>query len=256
MHIVRGFVVAAWAKRTVVLVALMAMVAGLVPPASAQPAPAGGKGPTIGLVPEVFQPSKPNAAPKGSTVPTEMGDGFLGVDSRAGVGEPGEVVERRTEDSTTVVTDDGTFETTFYDSPVNYRDAKGDLQPIDNTLVPAAKPGALRNKAGAVQVSLPAVIGAEPVRATKGNTSVAFTLRGGAKGAPSIGVPEALATEAGDPAATDKQAKLRPSPPTMTPCPASTWPTPPRPKGSRRTWCCPGPPRPPASTSPWSPAPA
>jgi hypothetical protein len=144
-------VVAAWAKRTVVLVALMAMVAGLVPPASAQPAPSRGKGPTIALEPETFAPGAINRTPQGGPVPEEKGQ-LLGGQPQP-EGERRELVERRTEDSQTFDAGGGVFETVFYDGAVNYRDESGTFQPIDSTLVPSGGRGAaLRSKAGAVDV--------------------------------------------------------------------------------------------------------
>ncbi len=53
----------------------------------------------------------------------------------------GEVVERRTERSKTVVTEDGRNETQFYDVPVHFKDAKGKWQKIDTKVVPSDEPG-------------------------------------------------------------------------------------------------------------------
>jgi hypothetical protein len=198
VHIGRGLVVAAWAKRTVVLVALMAMVAGLAPSASAQPAPSGGRGPAVAAEPERFAPGAINRRPVGGPVPSEEGQ-LLGGEQVEPGGERRELVERRTEDSETFDTGGGVLETVFYDGAVNYRDDAGNLQRIDSTLVPAAGRGAgLRSKAGPVDVELPAVLGSSPVRVSSEGVSVAFTLRG-AKGVPEVGVPAAGAALAAPP---------------------------------------------------------
>ncbi|HEV2070347.1 MAG TPA: fibronectin type III domain-containing protein [Acidimicrobiales bacterium] len=171
--------------RRVALLVVLAVTASLLtltPQAQAQEqrpgaAPAPGVAEVQAPPPDVANPEIIDPTPTGPGDPVTIGQ--AGLDSNLdGFAAAGEVVERRTEDSTTVVTEDGTYETTFYDAPVNYQDANGDWQPIDNTLVPADKPGALRNKAGAVEVTLPSEFGTEPVRAAKGDISVAFTLRG------------------------------------------------------------------------------
>lgn len=106
--------------------------------------------------------------------------------------ELGEVVGRRTETSRTVVADDGTFETTFYDHQVNFRDANGTWQPIDTTLVPGLRPGSLRAKSGPVEVSLPATLASAPVRVAKGDTVVELSLRGATRARASAGVPRSM----------------------------------------------------------------
>ncbi len=111
-------------------------------------------------------------------------------------------MERRTEDSRTFVAEDDTFQTVFYGAPVNYQDANGAWQPLDNALVPSAAPGgSLRNAAGAVEVSLPAVLGAAPVRVAKGDLEVSFSLRNSQGTTPSLGPSAKLPTPATDAAA-------------------------------------------------------
>jgi hypothetical protein len=177
---------------------MIAMVAGLTPAVSAQPAPSGGSVPTVGVAPEIFQPDRINRTPTGSDDPSNAKGGSSGL---AGLDEPGEVVERRTEDSRTFATEDGRFETVFYGGAVNYQDARGDWQPIDNRLVPGTSPGAaLRNAAAAVELSLPPVLGAGPVRVAGDDISVGFTLQG-AKATPSPGLSKGLPGPASDTAA-------------------------------------------------------
>jgi hypothetical protein len=156
-------------------------------PATAQQAPP--RPAPHGAAPEVFVPGAINRVPEGDAIPTA---GNAGTRPTGIVAAGGEVVERRTEDSRTFVTEDGGFETTFYGGAVNYRDAQGAWQPIDNSLVPAeGSNGALRNAAGPVDVSLPAVLGAEAVRVAKDDVSVGFRLNG-ADGGPTAGTPKAL----------------------------------------------------------------
>ncbi|MCA1842332.1 MAG: DNRLRE domain-containing protein, partial [Actinobacteria bacterium] len=95
-----------------------------------------------------------------------------------------EVVERRTERSRTSVTPDGHFETAFYGVPVNYRDAQGAWQPIDNTLVAGAAPDyGLRNAANRISVSLPATLDKAPVLVKADGRWLAFSLHGAGGGA-------------------------------------------------------------------------
>ncbi len=128
-----------------------------------------------------------------------------------GVVEPGEVLGRRTERSRTFVTDDGTYQTTFYDQPVHFRDSQGAWQPIDTTLVPEPTSGSLRTKASSVEVSLPAQLGAAPVRVATGSTAVEFSLRDATAAPAKIGVPAALpAASAGSAGSAATYAGARP----------------------------------------------
>src|SRR4051812_6264095 len=63
---------------------------------------------------------------------------------------------------------------------INYKDANGTWQPIDNSLV--ATTGGFRNKANAYSLKVPSSL-ADPVTIARGGNSVGFTLRGAA-GAP------------------------------------------------------------------------
>jgi hypothetical protein len=172
-----------------VVLALVASVTGA-PVASAQEAPAAGNEAATSVpAPEVFEPGAVNRTPVGGPVPEQSQ--LLGGDPTQPRGERRELVERRTEDSETFEVGGGVLETVFYDGAVNYRDESGNFQRIDPTLVPAGGPGAaVRSKAGPVDVELPAVLGASPVRVSSENVSVAFTLRG-ATGVPEVGVPAA-----------------------------------------------------------------
>ena len=79
---------------------------------------------------------------------------------------------------------DGTMKQVLTTGSVNYQDAQGKWQPIDNTLVAATQGGyAYQNKANGYGLALPADLGANPVTITRGKTSVSFALVGAA-GAP------------------------------------------------------------------------
>jgi hypothetical protein len=63
-----------------------------------------------------------------------------------------EVSALRTRFSNTYVNRDGTYTASLSASPVNYRDDKGDWQPIDSTLVPSSEPSfAFQNAANSFQ---------------------------------------------------------------------------------------------------------
>jgi RHS repeat-associated protein len=78
-----------------------------------------------------------------------------------------EIVGRRTATSRTYADDHGFLRTRVYPGPVNYRDAAGHWQPIDDTLVADAS-GGVRNKANSYRDSLPADL----------SNSVAFSAAG------------------------------------------------------------------------------
>jgi hypothetical protein len=66
----------------------------------------------------------------------------------------GDVPSLRTATSRTYRMSDGSYRAEFWARPVNYRDAKGHWQPIDDTLQRTSD-GALENAAGATDLSLP-----------------------------------------------------------------------------------------------------
>lgn len=168
---------------------------------------------TVVAEPEVFAPDAINRTPEGGPIPEDAGE--IANSTPGAIASPGEeVVERRTEDSRTVVAEDGSFETTFYQGAIHYRDGEGAWQGIDNTLVPA-NPGkgrgresaGLRNAAGPVELSLPPVLGTAPVTVRKDDVSVGFTLKGAAATSPSVGRPEALSDLASENPAAAAAAK-------------------------------------------------
>ncbi|MCW2987158.1 MAG: repeat protein, partial [Solirubrobacterales bacterium] len=79
-----------------------------------------------------------------------------------------ELEGKRTATSQTFRLPDGSRETRVYEAPINYRDAQGDWQPIEEGLEPAGG-GALTNGDNAFDLRLPARIGAGPVRLTIGD---------------------------------------------------------------------------------------
>ncbi len=89
-----------------------------------------------------------------------------------------EVVSLRTEYSKTITTLEG-LETTFSPQPLNYRDSKGQWQPIDSRLVADDAAGSgWRNTAAGYQVHFPANLAAGPVTVTANGKSVSWTLPG------------------------------------------------------------------------------
>lgn len=109
--------------------------------------------------PVTFEPGEINRTPVGAPIPETAAEQEMKLDlGGKAVGE--EIPERRTEQSKTVVGENGLLETQFFNEPVNFKDAEGVWQKIDNTLVPSSEPGqALRNAANSLKVALPGVIG-------------------------------------------------------------------------------------------------
>jgi hypothetical protein len=145
-------------------------------------------GPATG-VPETGA-SASTRPPLGGPIPNDAG-GLEQAPDLVGISQPGEVAARRTETTRTVVADDGTYQTTFYDHPIHFRDPEGAWQPIDTTLVAGPRPGSLRTKASAVEVSLPSSL-RSAVRVATGATAVEFALLGASAAPARTGLPEAL----------------------------------------------------------------
>ncbi|MGI8914478.1 MAG: hypothetical protein ACR2JY_11975, partial [Chloroflexota bacterium] len=94
---------------------------------------------------------------------------------RLGTGSAHELTDRRSRTSRTSVSAQGLFQTTISVGSLNYRDAHGAWQPIDDTLVPDPAPGsAFTNQANRYQLHLPAQLGAGPVQLTVGGQTVSF----------------------------------------------------------------------------------
>jgi hypothetical protein len=88
---------------------------------------------------------------------------------------PHEIVGMRTRTADTSVLPDGQYQTTIYPGPINYQDASGAWQPIDNALVPSSRPGyAYQNSANAYTVSLPQNLSDAPIRLDAGTAWVTF----------------------------------------------------------------------------------
>jgi len=121
-----------------------------------------------------------------------------------------ELPARRTASSRTYTLGHGLLQTVYAADAVNYRDAAGAWQPIDNTLTAtSATPGsAAVNRANRYQVHVPTSLGA-PVTVAAAGRSVAFALQGAAGTAVLAG--GAPATPAPSPAWTRRS--WRPTPP-------------------------------------------
>jgi RHS repeat-associated protein len=102
---------------------------------------------------------------KGSTeedlMPTSQGTEPGGGGETEGV----EIASARTATSDTFRLPDGSREARIYEMPINYEDRKGEWEPIEEGLEPAAH-GSLTNGANSFDLSLPAQLGSSPVRLT------------------------------------------------------------------------------------------
>lgn len=91
----------------------------------------------------------------------------------------GELTALRTASSRTFVTSGGARHAEVYTHPVNYRDASGAWQKIDDTLVTRSG-GGWRNTANDTAVDLPATLAAGPVRVARDGASIDLSLVGAA----------------------------------------------------------------------------
>jgi hypothetical protein len=89
-----------------------------------------------------------------------------------------EIVDMRTRESNTFLNKDGTYDTDVYTGAVNYKDAQGRFQPIDNNLVPDAAAQGFRNRANDYVLHLPRNMGAAPSRIEKDGHWLSFSLQG------------------------------------------------------------------------------
>jgi RHS repeat-associated protein len=98
--------------------------------------------------------------------------------SESSQADPGpEVIADRTATSQTFRLPDGALETRIFESPVNYRDSKGEWEKIGTTLREADN-GTLTNGANGFDLSLPQQIDVGPVRVSTGDGWVASQLLG------------------------------------------------------------------------------
>jgi RHS repeat-associated protein len=93
-----------------------------------------------------------------------------------------EIPSFRTEFSRTYSTVNGGYVARIFTAPVNYKAADGSLQPIDDTLRPAAD-GSFVNKADAYRASVPQSLGDAPVAYRSKDGSVTLKLEGAADAA-------------------------------------------------------------------------
>jgi len=112
-------------------------------------------------------------------VPTEGSSPTTSSLSSPPPDEPGgpELAGKRTADSQTFLLADGGRETRIYAAPINYRDAEGDLMPIEEGLQPAEGSGLTNGNSG-FEVHLPTKLGAAPVRLAVGDQWIAARLLG------------------------------------------------------------------------------
>ncbi len=95
------------------------------------------------------------------------------------VAEPGpEVIADRTATSQTFHLPNGALETRIFENPVNYRDGEGDWRPIEAGLE-RSEDGTLTDGQNRFDLSLPARLGAGPVRVSLGDDWISERLLGG-----------------------------------------------------------------------------
>ncbi len=90
-----------------------------------------------------------------------------------------EIPSLRRRESRTYAKPDGSYVAEVSAGSVNYRDAKGDWQAIDNSLVASSAAGyGFENKANRYRVQLPSDLSAAPVRVSEGDAWLSFKLQG------------------------------------------------------------------------------
>ena len=105
-----------------------------------------------------------------------------------------EIPSFRTQFSKTYSTVNGGYVARIFTAPVNYASADGSLQPIDDTLKPAAR-GAFVNKADAYRATMPASLAAAPGTYASKDGSVSLQLQGTADSAARFKGPTATYSE-------------------------------------------------------------
>ncbi len=119
----------------------------------------------------------PEPAPSEPVPPRVLGNGNVPI--KPGPEMTGqELPALRTRTSHTYLGSDGTYQAQVFPGSINYQDANGAWQPIDNTLVAGSEKGvAYQNKANHYNLQLPPTLQA-PVRISAGDAWVAFSLQG------------------------------------------------------------------------------
>ena len=121
--------------------------------------------------------------------PPKHGASYVAPTPKPGTSKAAPGVEKlnlRTRNSRTFTGSGRELSTLVYPESVNYRDASGTWQVIDNSLVKTAPANyAYQNKANRYTIDLPADIGSQPIRIASGSSWLTFSLQG-AKGAASV----------------------------------------------------------------------
>jgi RHS repeat-associated protein len=114
--------------------------------------------------------------------PPKHGTNYVAPTPKAGSSKTSEKLNLRTRNSRTFSSGGRQLTTLVYPESVNYRDASGAWQAIDNSLVKTSAKGyADQNKADRYTVYLPADIASQPIRISTGSSWLTFSLQG-AKG--------------------------------------------------------------------------
>lgn len=127
--------------------------------------------------PDVATPSDPGT-PASATVSSTAVSHEVQAAEAARTGVPVELADLREVTSSTSVLPNGLLRTASTGDVVNFQDATGAWQRVDNTLVPL--PGGWRNRASASSVSVPTTLADGPVTISMGSVSLSYRLRNAA----------------------------------------------------------------------------
>jgi RHS repeat-associated protein len=166
------------ALRVVVLAVLVfvAQIAVTLPQAALPVAAAAEEG-----VAEVFEPAEVNTTVTGGLPTLALGTEHPDVITDFAL--PTTEIAASTASSRTFVDPDGGYTTELYPAPVNFLDADGLFQPIDNTLVAVDQPPfAYSNAAAGHELLLPATLPAGPVRLERDGVWLEMALQGASTG--------------------------------------------------------------------------
>jgi RHS repeat-associated protein len=119
--------------------------------------------------PQIFVPPGADRTPVGGKP-----GGTFGLQDR----QSGEIVGLRTRTSRTYASGHGNFVAVISQGSINYPDAQGNLQPIDNALVTGQTAGSYQNQANRYRLTIPASLGSGPIQVSSHGVSVAFSLVG------------------------------------------------------------------------------
>lgn len=154
-------------RNTALLASLLAVLVPCTQLVTAQSAAAAAKSAKTPLTPSVFQAKT-----------AQRGGRSSGPGAKPSSAAKKEVVTARSRNSRTYL-NGANYETLIYAGSVNYQDAKGQWQPIDDTLIPTSSSGyAYKNKANSYTGAFPSSLATAPIRFTGPAGSVEFSMMG------------------------------------------------------------------------------